>query len=84
MFFFIVGYQDIILKEFSLPSAIQVPSKVKVRLQVEISLGSLAYPINAGDFVSSLYLSKDDKLDPGKDLKWVELSNDAGKLALAP
>ena len=59
------------------PHIISVPASISVQYDIGITVGSL--PVDAGDFISALYLSADDIWNPEKAHKVTDLINSVGK-----
>ena len=63
---------------FRVPSLVTVPGTITVEQNIEVDLGSAADNLNQRDFISAIYLSKDDDFNVEDDMKLIEITNDLG------
>ena len=63
---------------FRVPSLVTVPGTITVEQNIEVNLGSAADNLNQRDFISAIYLSKDDDFNVEDDMRLIEITNDLG------
>ena len=70
--------RDLRLLSFRVSSLITVPGTIAMEQNIEVNLGSAADNLNPRDFISAIYLSKDEDFNVEDDMKLIEITNDLG------